>query len=121
MMNLDYLAGVYAPRILDNITDASERDNKESLVNQALGILAEQGPFAMMLWAKTKRGKGRIGDALWGQLTELMTQIGFPEIPRFQLDVFNTQICSDFIRLTTVRQLFERVLIYARYYAKVAA
>lgn len=122
MKNLDYLAGVYAPKILDGITDAKEREHKESLINQALGILAEQGPFAMMLWAKTKSGNNRgIGDALWRQFRSLMVEIGLPAIGHLDLGAFNTQICGDFIRLMTVRHLFERVLIYARHYAKITA
>lgn len=130
MLNLDFLAAKYAPSILD-IEDSKEKDKKEPLVNQALGILAEQGPFAMMLWAQTRcrkknNDKKKIGDAIWESLIGTMREAGLVNETIYdrlmqrdqRLATFSENICNNFITLMMVRQLFDRVLIYARYYAK---
>ena len=130
MLNLDFLAAKYAPAILD-IQDSKEKDKKETLVNQALGILAEQGPFALMLWAQTKCRKKssdnkKIGDTIWESLVEIMREAELVNESTYnelrqkheRLATFSENICNSFITLIMVRQLFDRVLIYARYYAK---
>lgn len=130
MLNVDFLAAKYAAHILD-IQDSKEKDKKETLINQALGILAEQGPFAMMLWAQTRCRKKdnddkKIGDAIWESLVETMREAGLVREAIYdklkkgenRLATFSENICSNFITLMMVRQLFDRVLTYARYYAK---
>lgn len=122
MQNLDLIAAQIAPEILDNITDAKQRERKETLINQALGILAEQGPFAMMLWARTQSGNGKIGNALKNQLSGMLEATGLANCGNGNFNTwlanFNTYVCGDFVTLMMTRQLFERVLIYARHYAK---
>ena len=117
MQNLDLIAAQTAPLILPNIAN----EKKEPLINKALGILAEQGPFAMMLWARSQ-GEGNIGSLWRGHLSAMLRQTGLfvseTEDYREWLANFNTQVCGDFVKLMMTRQLFERVLIYARHYAK---
>lgn len=125
MQNLDFLAAQAAPKILQ-ITDGQQKNRKESLINQALGILAEQGPFAMMLWAKTnysgKTSAKKIGDTLLETLAPLIKTVGLTDFGREGFDTwlqkFNETICNSFVNLMMTRQLFERVLIYARHYTK---
>jgi len=122
MQNLDLIAAQTAPMILESITDAKQKERKETLINQALGILAEQGPFAMMLWARTQSGNGKIGNALRQHLSTMLQRTGLADCGTGNfnewLTAFNQQVCADFVKLMMTRQLFERVLIYARHYAK---
>jgi hypothetical protein len=123
MLNLDFEAGKAAPELL-KIKD----EKKEIPINQALGILAEQGPFAMMLWAKTKYSnkplEPQIGNALFNTFRPLLEVMGLKasvsngEKPSAWLERFNQNICRDFKNLIMARQIMERVLIYARHYAK---
>jgi hypothetical protein len=125
MQNLDFFAAQAAPEIL-KITDSKQENRKEPLINQALGILAEQGPFAMMLWAKTnysgKTNSKKIGDTLLDTLAPLIKDVGLADFGQEDFDTwlqkFNETICNSFVNLMMTRQLFERVLIYARHYAK---
>lgn len=124
MLNLDYIAGKYAADLL-RITDSKQKENKENLLNKALGILAEQAPFALMLWARGNRSGGqggrKIGDVIWDTFKKLLeTELGLTNAFTGQdpLQSFNNEVCQDFIKLMLVRQLFDRTLIYARHYAK---
>ena len=124
MVNLDYVAGQYAKRLL-SITDGQQKNNKENLLNKALGILAEQGPFALMLWAQGNRsgnqGSRKIGDVILDAFRTLVErELGLKGALSGQdpLQSFNDRVCQDFGTLMMVRQLFDRTLIYARHYAK---
>ena len=130
MLNLDFLAAKYAPGVL-KIRDSKEKDKKESLINQALGILSEQGPFALMLWADTKcknnsADPDKIGDTIWKSLVEVMKTASLVDEEnynnlkqkRMRLETFRNNVFDDFLSLIVTRQLFDRVLTYARYYAK---
>lgn len=118
MINLDYEAARAAPGVLQ-----FEAQNKEMPINQTLGILAEQGPFAMLLWALGREGNGQVGHALFATLRRLLQDVGLiaahpTENNSKWLERFKSDVCQDFKKLVMSRQLMERTLIYARHYAK---
>jgi len=117
IQNLDFIAAEFAPMLID-VRDEKEKKNTENYLNQALGVLAEQGPFAMLLWAKA--GSKQVHRNLVKNLPDMLKKVGLPDLGGHGgiLKQFNEQISKDFVRLMMVRQLFDRVLIYARYYAK---
>lgn len=119
MINLDYEAARAAPGALQFTSN-----NKEIAINQALGILAEQGPFAMLLWALGREGNGQVGHALFATFRRLLHDVELiaarPAIENNNswLERFKSEVCQDFKKLVMSRQLMERTLIYARHYAK---
>jgi hypothetical protein len=117
IQNLDFIAAEFAPMIID-VRDEKKKKNTENYLNQALGVLAEQGPFAVLLWAKA--GSEQVHKNLIKHLPAMLKKIGLPDLEGQGgiLKQFTEQISSDFVKLMMVRQLFDRVLIYARYYAK---
>lgn len=119
MQNLDFYAAKYAGEIVEQIV-IENVENPENALNQALSILAEQGPFAMLLWCES-RGRA-MGAILRRKLAQLLREIGLCNLTAQHesapfLRAFNQQICSQFLKYAAARQLFERVLVYARYYA----
>ena len=101
-----------------HIKNDDEKKNIENLINQALGVLAEQGPFAMLLWAKS--GKKDLHNKLLSEFPEMLKEIGLADLTASQnlLKDFIDNVCQDFKKLMICRQVFDRVLSYARYYAK---
>jgi len=129
MINLDYQAARFGLEMVTDVTDTDDCKNLENLVNQALGILCEQSPFAMMLWGepKFKANSRKMGNALWCSAIRLLQEaklltsdFPLPNRPnrRPNLKRLNDDLCSDFTKLAVARELLERMLVYARYYAK---
>lgn len=115
MINLDYIAAKYAPMLLE--VPQNERDKSETHLNQGLGVLAEQGPFALLLWAKA-RDKS-LHRKVCEKLPLAMEEIDLPALNGAELlEYFRENICQNFVNLTVTRQLFDRILTYARFYAK---
>ena len=126
MLNLDYIAGKYAPMIL-NVSDNKQKKNIESYVNKALGILAEQGAFALLLWARGNTAgpqkPKKIGDVILDTariLLEKELELSRVLSGQDPLQSFNDGVCKNFATLMMVQQVLERVLTYARHYAKTA-
>lgn len=117
LINLEFIAAKFAPKIIA-VEDQDEKKKRETYLNQALGILAEQGPFALLLWAKS--GKKEIQKNILKQMPEMIKTIGLPDLTTSQnlLKDFSENITQNFLSLMLCRQVFDRVLIYARYYAK---
>jgi len=118
MDTLDFIAAQYASKIIE---DSKGNNKLENLLNTALGILAEQGPFALLLWAESSKAE-HIGENLIEKTTLLLTEdlCVMEALPTGQkLSVFfNEQVGKRFSLYMMVRQILERMLIYARYYAK---
>ncbi len=130
MINLDFEAARHGLNLVSAVTNPDDEKNVENLINQALGILCEQSPFAMMLWGGTKYNNNpppentSIGNALWKEGVGLLKSADIlnTEFPEQSLDLtrLNADLCADFQKLNLARELLERMLVYARYYAKSA-
>lgn len=118
--NLDQKAAQYAQSIV-----ADGKTDFENLITKTLGVLQEQGVYAMMLFlfSRTSNEKGlaeKTRPHLYALLKELpafkQSEINDPNALRF----FSDNVCSDLDTLLLVKDLYEQTLIYARYGAKAA-
>jgi len=115
MLNLDYECMKYAQEI-SKISDS----NLENNLRKALGVLQEDGVYAMFLWLKRKEGEN-IRDNLIGLLNEseirkhlLTNSSSFPkDFSKFCEKL--GEIARDIDKLLFVKKLLERTLIYALY------
>lgn len=117
-MNLDYIAAKYANDIVNH-----DKNKAKELVNQvtnSLGVLQEQGVYALMLYLFAN-GNANIYNPLIKLLREL--SLGQPENHKTEtkLNFYIDKILKDTNRLFLVRDVYEQTLIYARYGAKALA
>lgn len=154
MINLDRLAAETSQFILGS-TDASTRNGKlqakdlEHLTTNALGVLQEQGVYALFLYLLSRSGdkakKEELAPDEFGSCVVLAHLLGL--LNRLELKSLNAtfadgwdqtpaqinidkkklleyvseQIAVDLPRLFLVKSLFEQVLIYTRYGARAVA
>ena len=105
----------------------------ERLVTKALGVLQSQGVYALMLFLFSRSGdekivaKKAVRLALYEALKifkqfdtkDLFTQkANSNEEVKTVLSFYSEKICKDLDLLLFIRQLYEQILIYARYHAK---
>jgi len=117
MLNLDYKCMEYAQKISDS--------NIENDLRKALGVLQEDGVYAMFLWLESKEGKN-IREILIKLLNESrITEYLLGDSNSFPNDNFAEfckklgEVAKDIDKLLFVKKLLERTLIYALYHAKV--
>lgn len=126
-LNLDQKAAQYAQIIV------KEAKPKElgNMVTKALGVLQEQGVYALMLFLLSRSEKALcnlIINNLNNLLIEISRSIGELPAPNSSerdtsqpaniLKFYSDRICEDLDMLFLVRDVFEQTLIYARYGAK---
>ena len=119
MLNLDYECMKYAQEI-SKISDS----NLENNLRKALGVLQEDGVYAMFLWLESKKGKN-IRKILIRLLNEseikkhlLTNSSNFPEdFSKFCEKL--REIARDIDKLLFVNKLLERTLIYALYHTRI--
>jgi len=121
MLNLDYRCMEYGQKI-SKISDS----NLENNLRKALGVLREDGVYAMFLWLEEKDKSKTIRK----ELTELINE---GEIKKYFLndsEGFNIEdfdkfceklreIAKDIDKLFFMKKLLARTLIYALYHAKI--
>ena len=126
MKNLDYIAAKSGNEILNNLEiDAKEL---EKLINDTLLVLHGDGVYACILYLYVRdKKKGQItnnivkgllstaGNALQIKLEDLDTKMQKSEDV---LNLVNETICNNPDFLFLVKDLWERILVYARYGAK---
>lgn len=120
-LNLDQLAAQYAQKI---VTDG--KADIENLITKTLGVLQEQGVYAMLLFlfSRTSNEKN-LAEKTRPHLYELLTKL--PAFTNSQisddnaLQFFTDTVCNDLDTLLLVKDLYEQTLIYGRYGAKAAA
>lgn len=128
VINLDKIAATCAQAIVN------EKDvaNLETLITKALGVLQEQGVYALMLFLLSRKGgEKEVAARIKKELIALLEEVpGLKELPglnelqpescsfQYILKFYSDQISIDLDRLFLVRDLYERTLIYARYGAK---
>ena len=123
MKNLDYLGMKYGQEI-------PESKDSETLITKALGVLQENGPFAMFLFLnemknkeKTKRPAIKCYSSLVRLLNEKEIKNFFgsapPDNPSLEeLSKWLIGVSKDIDKLSFLKKNLEQTLIYARYYSK---
>ena len=134
-LNLDQKAAQYAQKIVQAGLEA-KKDAKavENLMTKTLGVLQEQGVYAMILFlfsrsSDEERIAERIRPSLYGLLSELPAFFQNEKLKELQngkvksalaLEFYSNHVCESLDTLLLVRDLYEQTLIYARYGAKAA-
>ena len=126
MLNLDYRCMECAQKIVNSIDkgDSKKMKELENNLRKALGVLQEDGVYAMFLWLESKDGKN-IRKVLIELLNEseirkhlLTNSSNFPEDFSEFCEKLR-EIALDIDKLLFVKKLLERTLIYALYHTKI--
>jgi len=90
---------------------------EERILNAALGVLEEQGPYAMLLYLKARHGE--IFNQVEEEFKALLREVFQREIEN-QTDVLAmvSTLAEDLDNLLFTRDLFRNTLAYARYHLK---
>lgn len=131
-LNLDKIAGEMAQKIIAGAKDVDVSkpvESAERLTTKTLGVLQEQGVYAMMLFLFSRSSdEQKVAPCIRAQLFEAIKKI-----PKFQndrnvpkknsaakdaLQFYINNILNDLDTLLLVRDLYEQTLIYTRYAAK---
>lgn len=123
MKNLDYLCMEYGQKI------PRDKDS-ETLITKVLGVLQENGPYAMFLYLEEKRNKestretgNNCYNSLVGLLNEKEIKDFFGSAPPDnskleQISKWLIEVSKDIDRLFFLKKILEQTLVYARYYSK---
>ncbi|HPW72370.1 MAG: hypothetical protein IPI63_12330 [Methanothrix sp.] len=129
-LNLDRVAAERAQAMVrkaKNGVDKVEKpvDTLERLTTKALGVLQEQGIYAMMLFLFSRTSdEYNIAPLIRPQLYEALKELPGFETASIEdksdkaLEYFTRNILNNIDTLLLVRDLYEQTLIYARYAAK---
>jgi|LGVF01.1.fsa_nt_gb hypothetical protein len=138
ILNIDQLAARHAQKMLaDTQNDKKTIDTLNRLVTKTLGVLQEQGVYAMMLFLFSRTGdEKKNAPIIRRELIEMLTKLpvfSSTTIPNSEsndagkadrevLEFYSSDnVIGDLDTLFLVRDLYEQTLIYARYGAKAAA
>ncbi len=121
MLNLDYECMKYAQEV-SKIKDS----NLENNLRKALGVLQEDGVYAMFLWLEDKDKGKNIRKILIDLLNESeIRKHLLNDSYRFADEDFSKfcenlrEVAQDIDKLLFMKNLLERTLIYALYHAKI--
>lgn len=131
-INLDQLAATYSQKIVEN--QEKQKSEIENLVTKSLGVLQENGVYAMTLYllSRSSEKEKKLAEGILKKLIDLFTDEKLKSLkleedakkiinlqkPMETLQFFSNRVCDDLDTLLLVRSLYEQVLIYARYGAK---
>lgn len=137
MLNLDQQAAIQSQIIVREGVKVKDAKAVENLITKTLGVLQEQGIYAMMLFLFSRTSdEEKIAPHIRAPLYALLQQL-----PVFQnnaelsanlsdfsastaaepvLQFYAQAVCSKLDALLLVKDLYEQTLIYARYGAKAA-
>jgi len=116
-VNLDATCARYGWNIASGTKD-------DTLINKALGVLQEQGVYALFLFLKSRGSNEKdkadqIRDKCWKLLTKTIKSLENKEWKSNDWpQVLRENLLSDIDSLFFAYQLLEQTLIYARYHAK---
>ncbi len=121
-MNLDFEAAKLSQEIISNTTNFKSSDI-ENLVTKTLGVLQENGVYACMLYLLSRDNE--MARCVLNSLLKMVESIGVkpPVISSANdklLEFVSINICNDLDTLFLTKQLWEQILLYARYGAKAA-
>jgi len=122
MQNLDYLCMKYGQ-------DIPKTKDDETLITKALGVLQENGPYALFLYLEKKKKKDSTTDIASNTCKSLLKLIGEKELKPFMnppqgnisiktLTDWLIGVSKDIDKLFLFKKIIEQTLLYARYYAK---
>jgi len=120
IVNLDRVCAAKAVRMVTDVKKAGQ-DSADTLITKALGVLQEQGLYALVLFCdsrKEEKGTGEIKNNIFNLLKEqkLITN-NSPADLTAELSKENG-LLSNLDELFLAIFLIEKTLIYARYHAK---
>jgi hypothetical protein len=124
-LNLDYVASQCAQEIVDSADKHAK--TLDILATKTLGVLQEQGVYAMVLFllSRSKAEEIAISKIMRSSLYKVLEKV-----PDFNKDIpgmdqnsnetlkFYSEITENLERLLLVRALYEKILIYTRFGAK---
>lgn len=130
-LNLDKLAAKQAQAMVKTAKKGIDGvkkpvDTLERLVTKTLGVLQEQGVYAMMLFlfSRTSDDEYKTAQVIRAQLYEALKQLPdfekarIDDKPEKALEFYANNVLNTLDVLLLVRDLYEQTLIYARYNAK---
>jgi len=121
MTILDQKAAQISQGIINNVKKDKMKE-MENQITKSLGVLQEQGVYALILYLYKVQER-----IIIDELLNLLKDIDLTKKEAEKIDsdkvhetlkYFSDNICSDIDNLFFVRDLFEQTLIYARYGAK---
>lgn len=130
--NLDKLAAERAQAIVHNakkgVPDVKKPvETLERLDTKALGVLQEQGVYALMLFLFSRTSdEKKVAPIIRNQLYEALKKLpdfkdaDIKDEAQKALEFYSKNVLEDLDTLILVRDLYEQTLIYARYGAKAA-
>jgi hypothetical protein len=138
-LNIDRLAAEYSQEM---VTSAGDAKILERLITKTLGVLQEQGVYAMMLFLFSRSGEEKVAFNILPKFYILLTKLpvfkdnaDLNEIITIIKDnsrdkkrdsemvlkfYSSKEVMEDIDTLFLIRDLYEQTLIYARYGAKAA-
>ena len=137
--NLDYIAAKTANKIVSKMCREEDLEKKylektESLATKALGVLQEQGVYALMIYLLKEKAEPAkaICEGLLTALKDHLREFGFQDVPvgydEESRDILNffgggdgqddRGVLADIDKILLLREFFGLVLIYLRYGAK---
>lgn len=115
MENLDFICIKHGQQMPIN-------NESENIIRKALGVLKEDGIYAMFLWIETKNK--RLREKLTSLLNEpiikknLLNDSEFPDNFKGLTEKLK-DIAQDIDKLLFLKKILERTLIYALYHSKI--
>lgn len=132
MINLDYMCMEHAQKIVNSVetSDSKNIKNLERNLRKALGVLKEDGVYAMFLWLESK-DKNNIRTNLTSFLNCDHNSIKIYEYLLGKGEKFRTEfngfcedlktVAEDIDKLLFMKRILERTLVYSLYHVKVKA
>lgn len=131
-LNLDKISGEMAQKMIagaKNVDVSKPVESVERLTTKTLGVLQEQGVYAMMLFLFSRSSdEQKVAPYIRAQLFEALEKLpkfkndrNVPKrnsVAKDALQFYINNILDDLDTLLLVRDLYEQTLIYARYAAK---
>lgn len=122
MIHLEPLCAEYGMRLIDE-DDQTSMNDKENTLTKALGVLAENGIYAMSVFLlschKPEYGKKVLGTLvqLWSDPRMGLITAGNRQ-PRDMLVTIRSEITTNLASLILAKKMTEQSLTFARYHAK---
>ncbi|HHG84594.1 MAG TPA: hypothetical protein ENJ82_07585 [Bacteroidetes bacterium] len=132
-LNLDKIAAECAQNIVKNVKEKSQGvknpvDTLERLVTKTLGVLQQQGIYAMMLFLFSRTSdEKKIAPFIRSELYNMVKKLPefenetVEDIPDKALQFYSNNVLDNLDTLFLFRDLFEQTLIYTRFGAKAAS
>ncbi|NKQ35679.1 MAG: hypothetical protein HF973_08705 [Chloroflexi bacterium] len=128
MINLDYYAAQYAQATINNDPGSpGSASDMDTVVTNALGVLQEMGIYACVLFLSSTKAHSDQALVVRQEILNLLGAValpGFPDNTRNEAEILSNiseNVTRSLEHTLFVKQLVERMLIYARYGAKAKA